>query len=175
MAADMIFDDNKYLECGKIINTHGIKGEVKIDSWCDTPYVLADLEKIYIKENNSFLERRILRAYVHKKFVIAALDGINDINVAEALKETVIYALRDDVPLDEGDYFIADLIGLPVIDADSKKVYGKVSEVFNNGATDIYTVKTEAGERMIPAVDEFIVSIDTEEGILVRPIEGMFD
>ena len=175
MTKDVLFDDGKYLECGRIINTHGIKGEVKIDSWCDSPEILAELDRVYFKENNTFVEKRVTRAYVHKRFVIAAIEGINDIDTAESMKETVIFALRDDVPLDEGDYFIADLIGLPVIDADSKRLYGRISEVFNNGATDIYTVNTEAGERMIPAVEDFIVSIDLDKGVFVRPIEGMFD
>ena len=164
----------KYLECGKIINTHGVKGDVKIDPWCDSPDILASFACVYLKKEGNFVSKRIERAYVHKRFVIAHLEGINDIDMAEALRETVIYAAREDFELDDGEFFIADLIGLPVIDADSGKLYGKISEVFNNGATDIYTVSTDSGERMIPAVDEFVVSIDLESGILVRPIEGMF-
>ena len=167
--------DNQYLECGKIVNTHGVKGAVKLESWCDSPDTLADLEYIYFKVNGSYIEKRILSASVFKRHVIASLEGVNDIDTAASLKETVIYADRDDIPLDEGDFFITDLIGLPVIDADSGIEYGKVSEVFNTGASDIYTVKTEDGERMIPAVPEFIIEIDLERGIFVRPIEGMFD
>ena len=165
----------QYLECGKIVNTHGIKGAVKLESWCDYPETLADLEFVYFKLNGGFVEKRILSASVFKRHVIAYIEGINDIDAAASLKETVIYADRDDIPLDEGDYFITDLIGLPVIDADSGIEYGKVSEVFNTGASDIYTVKTADGERMIPAVPEFVIEIDLERGIFVRPIEGMFD
>ena len=167
--------DNQYLECGKIVNTHGVKGAVKLESWCDSPDTLADLEYIYFKVNGSYIEKRILSASVFKRHVIACLEGVNDIDTAASLKETVIYADRDDIPLNEGDFFITDLIGLPVIDADNGIEYGKVSEVFNTGASDIYTVKTEDGERMIPAVPEFIIEIDLERGIFVRPIEGMFD
>ncbi len=167
--------DKKYLECGKIVNTHGIKGAVKLESWCDYPETLAELKCIYFKINGEFEERRIVSASVFKRHVIAYVEGINDIDTAAALKETVIYADREDIPLDEGDYFITDLIGLPVIDADNDKEYGTVSEVFNTGASDIYTVKTAEGERMIPAVPEFIIDIDLERGIFVRPIEGMFD
>ncbi len=168
-------NDKQYLECGKIVNTHGIKGAVKLESWCDYPETLSDLEYIYFKINGEFEEKRILSASVFKRHVIAYIEGINDIDAASALKETVIYADRDDIPLEEGDYFITDLIGLPVIDADSGVEYGEVSEVFNTGASDIYTVKTADGERMIPAVPEFIIEIDLERGIFVRPIEGMFD
>lgn len=167
--------DNKYLECGKIINTHGIKGAVKLESWCDYPETLANLENIFFKINDEYVEKHILTASVFKRHVIATIEGINDIDSAASLKETVVYADRDDIPLDDGDYFISDLIGLPVIDVDSGVEYGKISEVFNTGASDIYTVKTQEGERMIPAVPEFIIEIDLERGIFVKPIEGMFD
>ena len=167
--------EKQYLECGKIINTHGIKGAVKLESWCDFPETLADLDFIYFKINGEYVARRVVSASVFKRHVIAYLEGVNDIDTAASLKEMVIFADRADIPLDEGDYFITDLIGLPVIDVDSGVEYGKVSEVFNTGASDIYTVKTCDGERMIPAVPEFIIEIDLERGIFVRPIEGMFN
>ncbi len=167
--------ENKYLECGKIINTHGVKGAVKLESWCDSPETLAELSVIYLKKGSSFEERKIISATVMKRHVMAYIEGINDIDTAASFKETVVYADRADIPLEEGDFFIIDLVGLPVIDADSGVEYGKISEVFNTGASDIYTVKTPDGERMIPAVPEFIIEIDTERGVFVRPIEGMFN
>lgn len=168
-------DEKKYLECGKIINTHGVKGALKLESWCDTPDTLASLEYIYFKGIGGFEGRRIISSSVLKHHVIAYIDGIEDIDAAAALKETVIYADRNDIPLEEGDHFISDLIGLPVIDIDTNEEYGVISEVFNAGASDIYTVRTKDGERMIPAVPEFIIEIDISRGIFVRPIEGMFD
>lgn len=168
-------NDNKYLECGRIVNTHGVKGAVKIESWCDCPETLAELESVYFKRDGRFEPRKVLSASVMKRHVMAYIEGIDSIDAAAALKETVVYADRDDIPLDEGDYFIIDLVGLPVIDVDSKMEYGVISEVFNTGASDIYTVKTPLGERMIPAVPEFIINIDLDRGVFVRPIEGMFD
>ena len=167
--------DNKYLECGKIVNTHGIKGAVKIEPWCDSPDILADIPYLYFKNIGEFERRKVISATVMKRHVMAYIEGIEDIETAASYKETVVYAYRDDIPLEEGDYFIIDLVGLPVIDVDSGVEYGTVSEVFNTGASDIYTVKTPLGERMIPAVPEFIIEIDTDKGIFVRPIEGMFD
>ncbi len=167
--------ENKYLECGKIINTHGVKGAVKIESWCDSPEILADLPYIYFKTADGFDKKQIVSASVMKRHVLAHLEGVNDVDAAMALKETVVYAERDDIPLGDGDYFIIDLVGLPVIDVDTDVKYGVVSDVFNAGASDIYTVRTESGDRMIPAVPEFIIRIDLENGIYVRPIEGMFD
>ena len=167
--------EKKYLECGKIVNTHGVKGAVKIESWCDSPEILADLPCVYFKKGDSYEKRDVLSSSVMKRHVLATLEGINDVDVAMTLKETVVYAERDDIPLEEGDYFIIDLVGLPVIDADNGTEYGTVSDVFNAGASDIYTVKTANGDRMIPAVPEFVINIDLEKGIFVRPIEGMFD
>ena len=163
-----------YLECGKIINTHGIDGAVKLESWCDSPDILADLERVFIKEGNTYTQYDVLRASVFKQFVIAKLDGVKDIDAAQALVGTVIYAAREDFELGEGDYFIADLIGLDIIDADSGKVLGKLREVMNRGASDIYVIDTPDGERMMPAVEEFVDRVDLDSGIYVRPIEGMF-
>lgn len=163
-----------YLECGKIINTHGIDGAVKLESWCDCPEILADLERVFIKDGNTYKQYDVLRASVFKQFVIAKIDGVKDIDAAQALVGTVLYAAREDFELGEGDYFIADLIGLDIIDADSGKLLGKLRDVINRGASDIYVIDTPDGERMMPAVDEFVDRVDLEGGIYVRPIEGMF-
>ena len=127
--------EKKYLECGKIVNTHGVKGAVKIESWCDSPEILADLPCLYFKKNDGYEKREVLSASVMKRHVIATLEGVSDVDVAMLLKETVVYAERDDIPLEEGDYFIIDLVGLPVIDVDYGTKYGTVSVVFyaNNG------------------------------------------
>lgn len=164
-----------YLECGKIINTHGVDGAVKLESWCDSPEILAGLRTLYMRRGGVMTAYKVIRASVFKRFVIVRLEGVSDIDTAQSLRGETLYAVRGDITLDEGDVFIADLIGLEVTDADSGKVYGRLADVINAGASDIYVVETEKGERMIPAVDEFIVRIDTERGIFVRPIEGMFD
>lgn len=167
---------NRFLECGQIINTHGVAGKVKIDPWCDSPEVLCAVkEYAFLQKDGSFQIKKVLSSSVQKRFVLAALEGVATPEEAEKLKGTVIYASRDAIPLPEGSFFIADLVGLPVYDADTGRLYGTVGDVFNAGASDIYTVKTPDGDRMIPAVDEFIISTDLEKGIAVRPIEGMFD
>ena len=167
--------EKQYLECGKIINTHGIAGAVKLESWCDSPEVLASLETVYFKKGEVYKPVEVLRASVFKRFVLMTLEGITDIDAAAALKETVVYADRDELPIEEGQHFIADLVGLPVIDADSGKEYGILDDVINTGASDIYVIESEDGEKMMPAVDEFVKEIDLERGIFVTPIEGMFD
>ena len=170
-----MIDKEKYLECGKIINTHGVKGTVKAESWCDSPYILADLERVYTEENGKAKKYKVINASVFKQFVLLELEGVYGMDAALAMKNKILYASRDDIELEEGDFFIADLIGLPVIDANSGKEYGKLSDVINTGASDIYVIKTPKGEAMMPAVEEFVKEIDLEKGIFVTPIEGMFE
>lgn len=166
---------NPYMECGKIINTHGCYGAVKLESWCNSPEDLAALKKLYLSSGSAYREFKVLKASVFKQFVIATLETVNTMDLALSLKGQIVYAKRDEFDLAEGEFFLADLIDLPVIDAQSGKVYGTLSETINRGASDIYVVQTPNGERMIPAVDEFVKRIDVEKGIFVTPIAGMLD
>lgn len=170
-----MMEKKKYLECGKIINTHGVKGAVKLESWCNTPDDLAGLERIFISQPGGMREYSVKHASVFKQFVIAELDGVNDFDSALLLKNKTAYALREDFLLEEGDYFIADLIGLPIVDVNTKAVYGKLKDIINRGASDIYVIDTENGEKMMPAVDEFVKEVDVNNGIFIAPIEGMLD
>lgn len=167
--------ERKYIECGKIINTHGCHGGVKLESWCNTPYDLAELRRVYILDNGNYVEKKIKKSSVFKQFVVAELEGISDMDTAMAMKNTVLYAARKDFNLEDGEYFIADMIGVNVIDAENGKIYGKLTDIINRGASDIYVVETESGERMIPAVDEFIVRANADEGIFVNVIPGLLD
>ena len=166
-------EKKKYLECALIINTHGVRGDVKLESLCDTPKVLADLKRVFFCENGVYREVKVLHTSIFKSFVLAALEGVDDMDKAMALKGKTLYAAREDFDLEEGDYFIVDLIGLDVIDNISGKVYGRVTDVINRGASDIYVVKTESGERMMPAVEEFVKRVDLEKGIFVETIPGL--
>ena len=164
-----------YLECGKIINTHGCHGGVKLECWCDTPQILASMKRIYKKTDVGMQPLRVRHASVFRQYVLMELEGIADMDAAMALKNTVVYAAREDFSLEEGAYFLADLEGLDVIDADSGEILGTLKETINRGATDLYVVETKHGERMIPVVPEFVISVDIENGIYVRPIPGMLD
>ncbi len=166
---------NKYIECGKIINTHGCHGGLKLESWCDSPEVLADFKRIFIKKNADFVEYKVKKSAIFKQFVLFDLAGISDMDAALALKGTVIYADREDFALEEGEYFIADIIGIEIRDADTDALLGTLSEIINRGAQDIYVVKTDKGDVMIPVVDEFVIRVEVGKAIYVRPIPGMFD
>ena len=165
----------KYIECGKIINTHGCHGGVKLESWCNTPEDLAAMKYIYTCEGGVYNKIKVVKSAVFKQYVLFDLSGVTDMDMAMAMKGKIVYADRADFNLAEGEYFIADVIGVDVIDATSNVVYGKVTDIVNRGASDIYVVQTANGERMIPAVDEFIVSVDIEKGVRVNVIPGLLD
>ena len=101
----------KYLEAGMIVNTHGVRGDIKAESWCDSPAVLAGLPTIYLKKSDgSLLPLKVTKGSVHKGMALLKLEGIDDINDAVRFKNMVIWADREDIPAREGSYFIADLI-----------------------------------------------------------------
>ena len=166
---------SKYLECGKIVNTHGVKGGLKLESWCDTPQDLASLKKVYLKDGAEYKMHKVKKASIFKQFVLFELEGINNIDIAMTLKGRVVFADRDDISIDEDAFFIADIIGLDVIDLESGEKIGTLSDVLNLGASDLYEINTKNGKKLIPAVPEFIKEIDLEKGIFVSLIEGMLD
>ena len=168
-------ENKKYIECGKIINTHGCYGGVKLESWCDSPEVLASFKKIFLKKGDTFEEKKVKKSAIFKQFVLFDLVGVSDMDAALALKGSVVYADRDDFGLSDGEYFIADIIGCDVIDADSGKLLGTLLEIINRGASDLYVVKTDKGEVMVPVVDEFVDRVEVGKAVYLRPIEGMFD
>ena len=161
---------NKFLEAGQIVNTHGIRGEVKIVPWCDSPEFLCEFDVLYLDGKPVKVER----ARPNNTNVITKLAGVNDVNAAMCLKNKIVSIDRSDVELPEGRHFIADLIGLEVRDADTGEVYGIIDDVLTPPASEVYVVKGNAKEYMIPAVDEFVIKTDVDAGyVLVRLIEGM--
>ena len=159
----------EYLEAGVIANTHGLRGEVRIQPWADSASFLAAFKRIYI--DGSPVE--VVSARVHKSMVIAALDGVDDIESAIKLKNKVVHIARNDVKLDEGRYFIADIIGLRALDADTGEELGVVADVLSLPANDVYVIKGKR-EMLIPAVPEFILETSMEAGaVRIRLIEGM--
>ena len=157
------------LEAGRIVNTHGLYGEVRIQPWADSPEFLAGIKSVYIEG----APLAVLSARVHKGFVIAAFDGILDIDAAIKLKNKTVYIDRDDVRLENGQFFIADIIGLQVIDSETGEGIGTLFDVLDLPAHNVYVVKGER-EILIPAVPDFIVETNIVAGyIRVRMREGL--
>ncbi|MBQ4066904.1 MAG: 16S rRNA processing protein RimM [Clostridia bacterium] len=169
----------EYLECGQIASTHGVRGTVRLENRTDSPTVLASLKRMYRKKGEEYTEMKVISSSVQKTMVLTSFEGIDSVEAAAALKGTVLYARREDFRLKRGEFFWADIMGLPVIDNESGEVYGTLSNILTPGAHQVYVVKREAGEFMIPAVPEFIKEIslgeERSEGIYVKLIEGMLE
>ncbi len=160
----------KLLEAGRIVNTHGVRGEVKIDPWCDGPEFLCDFDIFYIDG----APVKVLQARPHGACVLARLEGVTDLDQALALKNKVVHIDRTGIELPEGRYFIADLLGLTVLDDATGAEVGKLTEVLPQPASDVYVVVGEGKKYMSPAVPAFLAAVEPEKGtIRVRMMEGL--
>ena len=162
-------EKRELLQVGKIVSTHGVRGEVRIQAWTDSSDMFLELRHVYI--DGAKLELSTPR--LHKSFVIARIEGVNDIDAAIKLKNKVICAERDDLSLPENQYFIVDLIGLKAVNFDTGEELGTVSDVLTLPKNNVYVIKGER-EILIPAVAEFVIETDIEAGyIKFRLIEGL--
>ncbi len=165
----------KRLEVGQIVNTFGIKGEVKVTPFTDDINRFDDLKKVYVKTRKDDKLYKVEGVRYHKNMVLLKLEGIENPEQAELLKNAFLEIDREDaVPLKEGQYFIADLIGLEVY-TDEGNLLGKVDDIYNTGANDIYVVKDELGKQvLLPGIKEVIKQVDLEnEKIIVHLIPGL--
>jgi 16S rRNA processing protein RimM len=163
----------KLLETGKIVKTHGIRGEVKIDAWSDTPEFLASFKVMFLKDGT---ELKIERSRVHKQGVIAKIKGIDTIDDALLYLNKIVYIDKTDVLLDDGVYFIDDLVGLDVVDVETGKKYGVIKEVFQTGSNDVYTVNSDDKTYYVPGIADIVKNVDLEKGsMFIKPIEGLFE
>ena len=166
-----------YLEAGKLVTTHGVRGELKMELWCGEAALLKKAKTLYgTAAGGRPVQVQMLRQ-LPNSMAILKLEGVDDMDAARRLVGSMLYFDRNDVQLAKGVCFISDLLGCQVEDADTGRIYGTVLSVTHPGPQDIYTVKTPSGEeRMFPGVPAFLVDKQPEQGrILIRPIAGMFD
>lgn len=167
----------EFLEVGKIINTHGLRGDVKIVTWTDYPEDFEEIDKVYIRRKTGDVVLTITNVKYQKNNIIVKFKEIADINEAEKYKNLVLCADREDLPeLEEGAHYIADLIGLDIVDEEGELI-GKLVDVFNTGANDIYDVKREGKKNLLlPVIQDVVKDIDLEnKKITVHVMEGLDD
>lgn len=164
----------QFLEAGKIINTHGVTGEIKVQSWCDSPEVLLDFDTLYLSETELV---KIRRAYVHKNAVIMRLEGIDTYEAAEALKNRMLYLNREDIELPDNLVFIQDILGFAVYDARTDVTLGTLRDVHQGAGHDLYIIaRPEQPDALVPACEPFLKKIDMEQRIItVETIEGLLE
>lgn len=166
----------QFLECGKIVTTQGIRGEVRVQPWCDTPNFLLDFETLYLDKGSKPI--KIQKSRVQKNVVVLKIEGVETVEQAVLLRNQVLYLKRSDAQLGDDEYFVQDLIGCTVLDVDTGKNYGTIFDAESaGGANDIYCIENESGKKYyIPVIPQVVLERDIENGIVkIRPLEGLFD
>ena len=165
-----------YLEGGKILTSHGVRGLIKVEHLCDSPKVMLSIKRIYFKERDgSFTERAVKSCSLMGQYLLMGVEGIDSREEAIAFRGRIFYLNRSDVPLPEGAMFIADMIGLPVYHYSSGESLGEITDVSDVAGRRIYSVIHQGRTVLIPDVPEFIKEISEERGMGVLPIPGLFD
>ena len=167
----------QFLEIGQIVSTHGIKGELRVQPWCDSPEFMKKFKTLYFDRDGK-TAKKVLSCRPHGNIVILSLEDVDSVEKAQALRNRVLYMNRDDARLKKGQYFIQDLLDCTVVDADdSERVYGVISDVSQTGANDVWHITDKDGnEYLIPAIPPVVIDTDVESGIIqIRPLKGIFD
>jgi len=164
-----------FLEIGKIVTVQGLNGEVKVQPWCDSPDFLCEFEELYFANGEEIIT--IQKARTQKNTVILKIEGCDTVEQAAKLRNKILYINKADIELEEGTYFVQDLIGLEVIDVDTNFSYGEIIDVTQTGANDVYHIKSKAGKMYyIPAIASVVIQTNIDDGkMLIRPLKGLFD
>ena len=158
--------DNR-LRVGVITTTHGIRGEVKVFPTTDDPHRFLDLDQVYISQNSQETVLHIEKVRFFKKQVIVKFKEISDINDVEQYRKADILIDRESAePLEEDEFYIDDLLGLEVY-TDEDRYLGKLKDVYETGANDIYSVADGKKELLIPATKECVCEVNLEDGKMV--------
>lgn len=178
-ASHSTYEDPPFLLLGRVLRPHGVRGELRIEILTAYPERIMPDERIFVgpdpEATESATEYAIAGVRRHKQYLILRLEGLNDRDEADLLRgQYVMVALSDAVPLDEDEFYLYQLIGLPVVTEEGEAL-GDVIDVIETGANDVYVVRGPRGEILLPAIEECILDIDLEgEQITVRLMEGLF-
>lgn len=166
---------NNFLEVGRIVAVQGLSGEVRVQPWCDSAEFLCEFEKLFFAKGEKKIT--VTKARAQKNLAILKIEGIDTPEAAAKLRNQVLYINKEDIELGENTYFVQDLIGLDVIDIYSKELYGKLVDVSETGANDVYHIKAEDNKMYyIPAIPQVVIETNIQDGkMLIRPLKGLFD
>ena len=163
-----------FLEAGQIVGTHGVRGEVRVQPWCDSPEQFATFKKLYWDAAGKQPVK--VKGRPHKNIALVVLEGVTTVEAAQVLRGKMLYVDRKDLKLPKGHYLGQDLIGIKVVDVDTDEVYGTLTDVSQTGANAVYHMATDKGEILIPAIPDVVVKIDLKKDLLyLRPMKGLLD
>ncbi len=165
----------EYLEAGRIRSAHGLRGEVKAENWLDNDEAFAAVPSFFLGPAGE-RELKVASRRRQGELFLLSFEGITDPETARLLRCRTLYARRKDLDPEGKKVFYAELFGLPMREAGSGKIYGKIADVTDRGAGDLYVIDLPDGRQAyFPAVKEWIRSMDPETGVEVTAPEGIFD
>ena len=165
----------KYIEAGKITGTHGIRGEMRLDTWCDSPEFMTQFKTLYLTSDGKEKLSKV-SCRPHKNIAIVKVPEIKSVEEADMFRGKIVYIDRDDAKLPKDKYFVQDLMGITVFDVDSDRCYGRITDVSKTGANDVWHITNESGEYLIPVIDDVVISVDIDnQKVLIRALKGIFD
>lgn len=165
----------KYIETGRIVGTHGVRGAVRVQPWCDSADFIAGFNSFYTSPDGGEA-LKCVRIAIQGKMALMWFDGLDSIESAAKLKGKILYLKREDVVLEDGKYLIQDIIGCKAFDAETQKEYGVISDVFETGANDVWEIKKDGREYLIPVIESIVKAVDVNNRrVLIAPIKGIFD
>ncbi len=164
------------IEVGKIVGTHGVRGGLRVQPWCDTPQFLCKFKSVEVKLAEGLATLKVRSAKPHGNIVIMEISGVDTIDAAEKLRNKVLYVKRKDLNLEEDRYLIADLIGCQVFDENSGEKLGEISDVSKTGANDVWHILREGKEYLIPAIPQVVIDVNIDENkVVICPLKGIFE
>lgn len=167
--------EKQFLEAGKIVGVHGIRGAVKVQSWCDSPEILCELKTLYWEDCTPIT---VEQAGVHKNIVLLRLAGVSTPEQAQALRGRILYLNRDDITLPDNLVFIQDILGFQVYDRRTDTEVGALRDVLTeNPAYDLYEIMRKDEKKIyVPASAPFLKEINMRtKTIYIESIEGLLE
>lgn len=167
----------QYFQVGVISSTHGIRGEVKVYPTTDDPARFRRLKEVLLDTGGGWLTLELEQVRFFKQMVIVKFKGYDSINDVEKYRSKGLYVPREQaVPLEEGEYYIADLLGMKVLTEDGGH-FGTLRDVMQTGANDVYVIDSlHSGEVLVPAIADCILEVSVEQGWMkIRLLEGLLD
>lgn len=167
----------EFLEIGQIVGTHGVRGEMRVNPWTDSPEFVRQFKTLYFDAKGE-KSIKVISSRPHGNVVLIKLDGIDTVEDASAMRNKVLFMRRADAKLDEGTYFISELVGCEVFDSDDETIcYGTITAVSETGANDVWHITDkDKKEFLIPAIPSVVINTDiVANKVIIKPLKGIFD
>ena len=165
----------QFLQAGKIVALHGVRGEMRLKPWSDDADFLKQFDVVYFDACGQ-KPCRLLSARAHGNVTLIRLEGVDSAEKAEKLRGTVLYIDRSGITLPSGQYFISDIIGMQAVDVQSGEVLGEICDVQSYPANDVWHIKTANGTVLVPKTDEIVKKVDLEQRkAYIFKMKGLFE